>query len=42
MDVNHVPHAYPDGQNKDQPHAGAFLHQRSIEVHCLVLLVNGY
>ena len=40
MDANHVPHAYLEGRNKDQPRADAFLHQRSIEVHRLVLLVN--
>ena len=40
MDVNHVPHAYPKGRNEDQPRASAFLHQRSIEVHCLVLFVD--
>ena len=40
MDPNHVPHAYPEGQNEDQPRAGAFLHQRSIEVYRLVLLVD--
>ena len=40
MEANHVPHAFPKGQNKDQSHAGAFLHQRSIEVHHLVLLVD--
>ena len=40
MDVNHVPHAYPNGQNEDQPRTDAFLHQRSIEVHHLVLLVD--
>ena len=42
MDANHVPHAYPKGQNEDQPYAGAFLHQRSIEVHRLVLLVDDH
>ena len=26
MDVNHVPHAYPKGQNEDQPNVDAFLH----------------
>ena len=41
MDANHVPHAYPKGRNEDLPHAGAFLHQQSIEVHRLVLLVDG-
>ena len=40
MDANYVPHAFLEGQNEDQPHAGAFLHQRSIEVHRPVLLVN--
>ena len=40
MGVNHVPHAYPNGRNEDQPCTGAFLHQRSIEVHHLVLLVD--
>ena len=42
MDANHVPHAYPEGQNKDQPRVGAFLHQRSIKVHCSVLLVDDH
>ena len=40
LDTNHVPHAYPEGQNKDQPYADALLHQRSIEVHHLVLLID--
>ena len=40
MDANHVPHAYLEGLNEDQPHTGAFLHQRSIKVHRLVLLVD--
>ena len=40
MDANHVPHAYPEGRNKDQPRVGAFLHQRSIEVHRPELLVD--
>ena len=40
MDANHVPHAYPEGRNKDQLYADAFLHQRSIKVHRLVLLVD--
>ena len=40
MDADHVPHAYPEGQNEDQPRADAFLHQRSVEVHHPVLLVN--
>ena len=40
MDADHVPHAYPEGQSKDQPRAGIFLHQRSIEVHRPVLLVD--
>ena len=40
MDVNHVPYEYLEGGNKDQPHVGAFLHQRSIEVYLLVLLVD--
>ena len=40
MDVNHVPHAYPEGRNEYQPCTGALLHQRSIEVHRLVLLVE--
>ena len=42
MDANHVPHAYPEGRNEDQSHDSAFLHQRSIEVHLLVLLVEDY
>ena len=42
MDANHVPHVYPEGQNKDQPHADAFLHQQSIKVHRPVLLVDDY
>ena len=42
MDANHVPYAYLEGRNKDLPHAGAFLHQRSIEVHHAVLLINDY
>ena len=40
MDANHVPHAYLEGRNKDQPHTGAFLHQQSIKVHRPVLLVD--
>ena len=40
MEVNHVPHAYPKGRNKDHSRAGAFLHQRSIKVHHPVLLVD--
>ena len=40
MDENYVPHAYPEERNKDQPHADAFLHQRSVKVHRLVLLVD--
>ena len=40
MDANHVPHAYPKGRNKDQPYASAFLHQRSVEVHHPVLLID--
>ena len=40
MEANHVPHAYPEGQNKDQPRADVFLHQRSIKVYCPVLLVD--
>ena len=40
METNHVPHAYPKGRNEDQSRAGACLHQRSIEVHRLVLLVD--
>ena len=40
MDVNHVPHAYSKRQNEDQPCTDAFLHQRSIEVHHPVLLIN--
>ena len=40
MEANHVPHAYPEGQNEDQSRADAFLHQRSIEVHRPVLLVD--
>ena len=42
MDANQVRHAYPEVQNEDQPHAGAFLHQRSIEVHRPILLVDDY
>ena len=42
MDANHVPHAYPKGQNEDQPYASTFLHLRPIEVHRLVLLVDDY
>ena len=26
MEVNHVPHEYPEGQNEDQSRTGAFLH----------------
>ena len=40
MEMNHVPHAYPEGRYKDQPHASAFLHQRPIEIHRLILLVD--
>ena len=40
MKANHVPLAYPKGQNKDQPCADTFLPQRSIEVYHLVLLVD--
>ena len=40
MDANHVPHVYPKGQNEDEPCVGAFLHQRSIELHHPVLLVD--
>ena len=40
MDANHVPHAYPEGQNEDQTSSGAFLHQRSIEVHRPILLID--
>ena len=40
MDANHLPHAYPEGLNEDQPRIGTFLHQRSIEVHHLVLLID--
>ena len=41
MEANHVPYAYPEGQNEDQSHASAFLHQRSVEVHRPILLVDG-
>ena len=27
MEANHVPHAYPERKNEDQPHISAFLHQ---------------
>ena len=40
MEANHVPHTYPEGRNEYQPRAGTFLHQRSIEVHRPVLLVD--
>ena len=40
MDANHVPHAYLKGRNEDQPRAGHFLHQQSVEVHRLVLLID--
>ena len=40
MDANHVPHAYLEERNKDQPCAGAFLHQRSVELYRPVLLVD--
>ena len=30
----------PEGRYEDQPHAGALLHQRSIEVHRPVLLID--
>ena len=38
--MDHVPHAYPEGQHEDQPYADALLHQRSVEVHRLVLLID--
>ena len=40
MDVNHVPHAYSERQNEDQRCTSTFLHERSIDVHHPVLLVN--
>ena len=40
MDTNHVPHVYPKGRHKDQPYTGALLHQGSIKVHHLVLLID--
>ena len=40
METNHVPHAYPEGRYEDQPRDGAFLHQRPIEVHHPVLLID--
>ena len=40
MEPNHVPHANPEGRYEDLPHAGALLHQRSIKVHCPVLLID--
>ena len=38
--MNQVPHAYPKGRYKDQSYTDALLHQRSIEVHRLVLLID--
>ena len=42
MGANHVPHVYLEEQNEDQPHVSAFLHQRFVELHRLVLLVDDY
>ena len=40
MEMDHVLHAYPEGLYEDLPHAGALLHQQSIEVHRPVLLID--
>ena len=41
LDVDRVLHAYPEGQNEDQPYASASLHQWPIKVHRPVLLADG-
>ena len=38
--MNQVPHAYPKGQYEDQSCTDALLHQRSIKVHHLVLMID--
>ena len=40
MEMDHLPHVYPEGRHEDQPRADALLHQRSVKVHCLVLLID--
>ena len=40
METDHVPHAYPEGRHEDQPCVSTLLHQRSIKVHRLVLLID--
>ena len=40
--MDHVPHMYPEGQYEDQSHANTLLYQRSVEVHCPVLLIDDH
>ena len=40
METDHVPHSYPKGRHEDQPYVGILLHQRSVEVHRLIFLID--